>query len=289
VKWRDHIRLAEQMARAFDLEYFRHELVQGSIEPDKKKEVVHTWSRARRTTRARMYRARKAFLKGKMKKCARYLGIVSHFIEDGMVHGTMDAYSHSGDHSTVEGQLGARVDISSTPRVDSLEEGFVDGEFVFREIDGLVREGLSSEALGRALSVLGSAVLSSPEPPPELVESRRRFIARIKKPGFKILAAANLLLAAVGVYFFRDQLWILLIPFFLLLFGKPALFRTLARSGWILAGFALLGFIYYLPRFDWPRLILTFLLAAQTLYLTTVPDLSRWGEKWYLLPSGGKG
>lgn len=281
MKWRDHKRLAAQMARAFSLDKFRAELMEGSVEPDKKRNVVHTWRRARKTARAAMYRARRAFLKKDMKKCARYLGIVSHFIEDGIVHGAMDTFSHSEDHSTVEGQIGARADISSLPLIDSVEEGFVDGEFVFREIDSLVREGLTPETLGRSLSLLGSAVLSSPEAPRELIESHRRFAARIKKPGFKILAAANLLAAAGVVYFLQDKLCLLLLPFFLLILGKPVFFRALARYGWILAGFALLGFIYYLPRFDWSRFILILLIAAQTLYLNTVPDLSKWGEKWY--------
>ena len=288
MKWRDHRRLAAQMADAFDLKDFRAELMEGSIQPDKKRNLVHTWPRARKAARAAMYRARGAFLKGKMKKCALYLGIVSHFIEDGIVHGAMDTFSHTEDHSTVEGQIGARADISSTPPIDTVEEGFVDGEFVFREIDSLVREGLTPETLGRSLSLLGSSVLSSPEPPRELIESRRLFISRIRKAGFKIMAAANLIAAAVGSHFLPDPLCLLLFPFFLLIFGKPSFFRALARFGWILAGFALLGFIYYLPRFDWPRFVLLLLIAAETLYLNTVPDLSKWGEKWYLFSSGGK-
>lgn len=278
--WRDHKRLAADMARAFGLEEFRDALVEGSVEPDKKRTLVHTWPRARRYTRSAMYRARKAFLTGKMKRCARFLGIVSHFIADGMVHETIDTYHQTKEHSRIENELGDLVEISNFPVIDSFGEGMVDGEFVFREIDALVKEGLDSGRLGRSLSLLGSAVLSPPEAPRELIEGRREFIERIRKPVFKFLGIFSIPAALSGAALFRDPVWALLLPFCLLCPGRPVFFRFLARYGWLFAAGAGAAAAF---RFDWSRLLLTALLAGIQVYLAAVPDLTRQSERWYRL------
>jgi len=278
MKWRDHKRLAYQMAEAFELTKYQTEMVNGSVEPDQKKEVVHIWPRAKGTARAKMYAARRAFLNGQMDKCARLLGIVSHYIEDGIVHGAMDTFTHSADHSTLEGEIGARADITASPPINTLEEGLPDGEFVFREIDALVREGMSQERLGRALSLLGSAVLSSPEAPEEVLENRRRMIAKIRRPLFKILAGASVLAAVAVSIALPDPLWLLLLPYALLAAGQPSVFRLLKSSGWILAAGAGLG---YLDAFAWSRLALTVILLGEWIFLSTVPDPGRHSEKWF--------
>jgi hypothetical protein len=284
MKWKDHIRLAYQLAAAYGLEEFAKELADGSVEPDKKRTVVHVWPRARGAARREMYQARRAFLKGDMARCAFRMGVVTHFIEDGMVHGTMAYFSHSQDHSTVEGDIGARSDITSLELADAAREGMMDGEFVFQEIDGLVREGLSNERLARALSLLASAVLRSPDAPPEVEENHRHFLKEIGRPVFKIIGAGSLLLAALAAFFLHDPFWLFLLPFSLLLTGRADIFRLLARYGWFLLAGPLLRMIYYLGiRFDYPALIIILLIAAQTLYLFLVPDPGKWSEKWYRL------
>lgn len=284
MKWRDHVRLAYQLAAAYGLEEFAVELADGSVEPDKKRTVVHVWPKARSAARREMYRARRAFLKGDMAECAFRMGIVTHFIEDGMVHGTMDYFSHSQDHSTVEGDLGARSDITSLELADAAEEGMMDAEFVIQEIGGLVREGLSNERLARSLSLLASAVLRPPDAPPQVEETRRHFLKRIRRPIFRLLGAVNLFLAGLGAFFLQDPLWLLLLPFSLLLSGRAGIFRFLGRYGWLLLGGPVLRLIYYLGgRFDYAALILIFLIAGQTLYLILVPDPGKWSEKWYKL------
>ena len=284
MKWGDHVRLAYQLAGAFGLEEFQKELADGSVEPDKKRTVVHVWPKARSAARRQMYRSRRAFLKGDMAQCAFRMGIVTHFIEDVMVHGTMDHFSHSQDHSTVEGDIGARSEITSLELADSIQEGLMDGEFVFQEIDGLVREGLSNERLARALSLLGSSILSPPDAPPEVEENHRSFLKEIRRPVFKLLGTGNLLLAALAAFFLHDPFWLFLLPFGLLLAGNAALFRFLSRSGWVLLAGPVLKIIYYLDSgFDFPGLILSLLIITQTFYLVMVPDPGKWSEKWYRL------
>ena len=51
MKWRDHVRLAYQLAAAYGLEEFAKELADGSVEPDKKRTVVHVWPKARSAAR----------------------------------------------------------------------------------------------------------------------------------------------------------------------------------------------------------------------------------------------
>ncbi|MDP8214102.1 MAG: zinc dependent phospholipase C family protein [Candidatus Euphemobacter frigidus] len=278
--WRDHKRLAAQMADAFDLGEFKDDLIKGSVEPDKKRTLVHIWPKSKRATKLAMYRARRAFLKGNLKRCARFLGIVSHFIADGMVHETIDTYYKSKEHSQIEDELGNLVEISAFPAIDSAGEGLSDGEFVFREIDALVRGGLDGVRLGRALSLLCSGVLSPPRAPEELIETRHSFVIRINRPPLKLLSIVAPAAGVLGTLLFHDPLWALLIPFALLLAGSPAIFRFLARYCPTLAAGALLGLIY---RFGWDRLALTLLLAGISLYLFTIPDLSRLSEKWYFL------
>jgi hypothetical protein len=278
MKWRDHKRLAYQMAETFGLKDYQNELVNGSVEPDQRKEVVHIWSRAKDAARSKMYKARRALIKGDMAAAARYLGIVSHYIEDGIVHGAMDTIGHSADHSTLEGEIGARADIAAATPINTLEEGLPDGEFVFREIDALVREGMSQERLGRALSLLGSAVLASPEAPDEVTENRRRLIEKISRPPFKILGGANFLIGIGTALLLRDYLWLLLLPYSLLSAGRPAVFRFFRAFGWILA---LGGALGYLDNFEWSRLILGVILFSEWIFLSSVPDPGRHSEKWY--------
>ncbi|HPJ72822.1 MAG TPA: hypothetical protein PK636_09060, partial [bacterium] len=245
--------------------------VEGSVEPDKRRTVVHVWKRARKTTRHRMYQARRAYLKNNLSRCARFLGIVSHFITDGMVHGNMDRFSHSEDHSTVEGDIGARSDFTAKP-ADTIGEGIIDGEFAFQEIDALVKEGLSPLTLNRALSVLGGAVLSPAAPPPQVVKSNANFTARIRGPFFRAAGGAALLAAAGGGAYFSDPLWAVLAPFGLLAAGNAFCFRILASWGWAAAGAAALGFVYTLDEApQWSRLRFT-------------PDLARWAVRWYNMP-----
>ena len=276
--WRDHKRMAVAMARAFGLEEYEDALVKGSVEPDEKRTLVHTWPKAKRTSRRYLYRARKAFLKGKKKKCARLLGIVSHFIADGMVHETIDTYHRAKEHSRIEDELGDLAEIKALPMIDPAREGLADGEFVFAEIDALVRDGLDSEKLARALSLLGSAVLAPAQPPPDLIESRRDFIRKINKIDFRIMAAAAAAGAAAGYLIFADPAWALLLAYLPLLFGKPAIFRLLSRYGWITVP-VVLGLA--LHQFSWERILLAVLLAAASIFLFSVPDLSRLSEKWY--------
>ena len=120
--WRDHKRLAAQMADAFDLGEFKDDLIKGSVEPDDKRTLVHIWPKAKRTTRTAMYRARKAFLNGDLKRTARYLGIVSHYIADGMVHETIDTYHNAKEHSQIEDELGGLVEIPNLAPIDPEEE-----------------------------------------------------------------------------------------------------------------------------------------------------------------------
>ena len=108
----------EQFSEPFPLyidpeKNYQAEIVNGSVEPDQKKEVVHVWPRAKGAARAKMYKARRAMIRGDMAAAARYIGIVSHYIEDGIVHGAMDAIGHTADHSTLEGEIGARADITA--------------------------------------------------------------------------------------------------------------------------------------------------------------------------------
>ncbi|MFH1037797.1 MAG: zinc dependent phospholipase C family protein [PVC group bacterium] len=277
--WRDHKRLAAQMADAFNLGKYRDALIDGSVEPDRKRTLTHTWPKARRTARAGLYRARQAFLKGNLKRCARFLGVVSHHIADGMVHETIDTYHRSKEHSRIEDELGDMVEISALPAIDSAGEGLVDGEFVFGEIDALVREGLDNKRLGRALSLLCSAVLSPPEAPEELIETRRLFVERISRPAIKILGIAAAAAGAAGALIFHDPLWVLLLPFAFLATGKAAVFRLFARFSWLPTATALVGLIHLWP--EWGKLVLTAILAGLSLYLFTFPDLSRLSEKWY--------
>lgn len=287
MKWRDHKRLAYQMAETFGLKDYQPEIVNGSVEPDQKKEVVHVWPRAKGAARAKMYKARRAMIRGDMAAAARYLGIVSHYIEDGIVHGAMDAIGHTADHSTLEGEIGSRADIAAATPIDPLEEGLPDGEFVFREIDALVREGMSQERLGRALSLLGSAVLAPPDPPPEVVENRRKLIAAIGRPLFKILGLAAFAGGIGAAVLSRDPLWLLLLPYALLAAGLPAVFRFFRALGWILAAGGVFGYLYaggeqgYLDPAAWTRLILALLLLGLWAFLSTVPDPGRYSEKWY--------
>ncbi len=280
MKWREHKRLAIQMAEAFGLD--REAVIEGSVEPDKKRTVVHTWPKARRSARAALYRARRASIQNNLKKCSRWIGICSHYIEDGMIHGTMDSYSYGDDHSTLEGQIGQRVNIETLNRIDNQAEGLVDGEFVFREIDALVSEGLDHERLGQALSLLGSAVLDHAEPPQELIENRARFLKRIRGKDIRILAASAGGLAAGGGLLFGDPLWLLLLPFAALYLGQAGIFRALRSYGWLLPAVAFLGFLA--PPRDPVRIIITVLSTASLFYLQSIPDLTRLSEKWFRMP-----
>ncbi len=279
--WRDHKRIAARMADVFDLRQFKDDLIKGSVEPDEKRTLVHIWPKAKRTTRIAMYRSRKAFLNGDLKRTARYLGIVSHYIADGMVHETIDTFHNAKEHSQIEDELGGLVEIPNLAQIDPEEEELTDGEYIFAEIDTLVREGLDGKRLERALALLCSGVLSSTSVPEDLIETRRLFVERIKRPLIRILGVAALAASGVGYIFTRDPLWGALIPFVLLLAGSPAIFRFLARYSGILAAPALLGLIY--SWFDPGRLILTLILAGFSVYLHFVPDLSRLNERWYNL------
>jgi len=279
--WRDHKRIAAQMADVFDLRQFKDDLIKGSVEPDEKRTLVHIWPKAKRTTRAAMYRARRAFLKGDLKLTARFLGIVSHYIADGMVHETIDTFHNAKEHSQIEDELGALVEISNLAPIDPEEEELTDGEYIFAEIDTLVGEGLDGKRLERALSLLCSGVLSSRSVPEDLIETHRLFIEKIRSPLIKILGVAALAGSGIGYIFTGDPLWGLLIPFAFILAGIPAIFRFLARYSGILAAPALLGLIYY--WFDPGLLILTIILIGFSVYLHFVPDLSRLSEKWYKL------
>ena len=279
--WRDHKRIAARMADVFDLRQFKDDLIKGSVEPDEKRTLVHIWPKAKRTTRAAMYRSRKAFLNGDLKRTARFLGIVSHYIADGMVHETIDTFHNAKEHSQIEDELGGLVEIPNLAPIDPEEEELTDGEYIFAEIDTLVREGLDGKRLERALALLCSGVLSSRSVPEDLIETRRLFIEKIKSLPIRILGVAALAASGIGYIFTRDPLWGLLIPFVLLLAGSPAIFRFLVRYSSILAAPALLGLIY--SWFDPGRLILTIILAGFSIYLHFVPDLSRLSEKWYKL------
>jgi Zinc dependent phospholipase C len=279
--WRDHKRIAARMADVFDLRQFKDDLIKGSVEPDEKRTLTHVWPKAKRTARATMYRARKAYLKGNLKRCARLIGVVSHHIADGMVHETIGTFHSSKEHSQIENELGDLVEIPNLARIDPEEEELTDGEYIFAEIDTLVGQGLDGERLGRALSMLCSGVLSSTSVPEDLIETRHLFIKRIKSPLVMIPGAAALVMSGIGYLFLRDPLWALAIPFVLLLAGRPPLFRFLARYSVILAVPALLGLIY--SWFDPGRLILTIILLGFAIYLHFVPDLSRLSEKWYKL------
>lgn len=280
------------MAEAFNLP--REALIDGSVEPDRRRTLTHTWPKARRTTRAALYRARKAFLRGNLKRTARFLGIVSHYIADGMVHETIDTFHKAKEHSRIEDELGGMVEVSALPTVDLAAEGLADGEFVFAEIDALVREGLDRERLGRALSLLGSAVIGPAEAPAELVATRRNFIERINRPHFKIIGWAAGAAAAGGfIISALNPVFLLLLPFILLVAGRPSLFRLLALYGWLLAAAAL--FALAASWFNLSYLVLTASLAGLSIYLASVPDLSRLSEKWYRItaadegPAAGKG
>ena len=120
----------------------------------------------------------------------------------------------------------------------------------------------------------------SPRAPDELIEARRSFVIRINRPPIKLLSIVAPAAGVLGTFLFHDPLWALLIPFALLLAGSPAIFRFLARYSPILTAAALLGLIY---RLGWDRLSLTLLLSGISLYLFTIPDLSRLSEKWYLI------
>ncbi len=275
--WRDHKRMAAAMAKTFDLP--REPLIEGSVEPDRRRTLTHTWPKARRTTRAALYRARRAFLRGNRKRTARFLGIVSHYIADGMVHETIDTFHKAKEHSRIEEELGGMAEISALPPVDLAEEGLADGEFVFGEIDALVREGLDRERLGRALSLLGSAVIGPAEAPAELVATRKNFIERINRSPVKFIGPEAALAGAIAALIFPDPVFLLALPFGLLATGRPGIFRFLARYGWVPAAgalFALADSWFYLPY-----LILTLLLAGIFVYLAVFPDLSRLSEKWY--------
>jgi len=279
--WRDHKRIAARMADVFDLRQFKDDLVKGSVEPDEKRTLTHVWPKAKRTARATMYRARKAYLKGNLKRCARLIGVVSHHIADGMVHETIGTFHSSKEHSQIENELGDLVEIPNLAPIDPAEEELTDGEFIFSEIDTLVREGLDGERLGRALSLLCSGVLSSPTVPQDLIETHRLFAEKIKSPLIRILGVAALAVSGLGYIFSRDPLWALLVPFAFLLTGRPAVFRFLARYSIILAAPAILGLIY--SWFDPGLLVLTIILIGFSVYLHFVPDLSRLSEKWYKL------
>ncbi|MEA1927552.1 MAG: zinc dependent phospholipase C family protein [Candidatus Auribacterota bacterium] len=281
--WRDHKRIAARMADVFDLRQFKDDLIKGSVEPDEKRTLVHVWPKAKRTTRAAMYRARRAFLKGDMKQCARLLGIVSHYIADGMVHETIDTLYSAKEHSQIEDELGDLVEIPDLAPLDPEEEELTDGEYIFAEIDTLVSQGLDGPRLERALSLLCSGVLSPVEAPEDLIEARRLFLERINRPLIKIVSIAAAAAGVLGGIVFHDFLWVLLIPFALILSGSPAIFRFLARYSGLLVVPALLGLIY--AWFDPGRLVLTLILAGLSVCLYFVPDLSRLSEKWYLLHS----
>lgn len=285
--WRDHKRIAARMADVFDLRQFKDDLIKGSVEPDEKRTLTHVWPKAKRTARATMYRARKAYLNGNLKRCARLIGVVSHHIADGMVHETIDTFHNAKEHSQIENELGDLVEIPNLARINPAEEELTDGEYIFAEIDTLVGQGLDGERLGRALSMLCSGVLSSKSVPEDLIETRRLFVEKIKSPPIRILGVAALAASGIGYIFTRDPLWGLLIPFILLLGGSPAIFRFLARYSSILAAPALLGLIY--SWFDPGRLILILILAGFSVCLYFVPDLSRLNERWFLIkPSKDK-
>ncbi len=275
--WRDHKRMAARMAEEFDLP--REALIEGSVEPDRRRTLTHTWPRARRTTRSALYRARRAFLQGNRKRTARYLGIVSHYIADGMVHETIDTFHKAKEHSRIEDELGGMVEVSALPAVDLAAEGLADGEFVFGEIDALVREGLDRERLGRVLSLLGSAVTGPTEAPAELAATRENFIRRIGRPPLRILGLAASAAGAAAGLIFRDPVFLLPLPFLGLAAGNPGIFRILARYGWLLAAGGLVALID--AWFCLPYLVLTGVLAGISIYLAAVPDLSRLSEKWY--------
>ncbi len=275
--WRDHKRMAARMAEEFDLP--REALIEGAVEPDRRRTLTHTWPKARRTTRSALYRARRAFLQGNLKRAARFLGIVSHYIADGMVHETIDTFHKAKEHSRIEDELGGMVEVAALPNVDLGEEGLADGEFVFGEIDALVREGLDRERLGRSLSLLGSAVTGPTEAPSELVATRDNFIRRINHSRFKILGLAAGAAGAAAGLIFRDPVFLLPLPFLALAAGNPGVFRFLARYGWLPAAGGLVALID--AWFSLPYLVLTGLLAAISIYLASVPDLSRLSEKWY--------
>jgi len=279
--WRDHKRIAARMADVFDLRQFKDDLIKGSVEPDEKRTLTHVWPKAKRTARATMYRARKAYLKGNLKRCSRLIGVVSHHIADGMVHETIGTFHNAKEHSQIENELGDLVEIPNLALIDPAEEELTDGEYIFAEIDTLVGHGLDGERLGRALSLLCSGVLSSTSVPDDLIETRRLFIKRIKSPLVMIPGAAALVISGIGYLFLRDPLWALAFPFVLLLAARPSIFRFLARYSGILAVPALLGLIYY--WFDPGLLILTIILIGFSVYLHFVPDLSRLSEKWYKL------
>jgi len=268
------------MADVFDLRQFKDDLVKGSVEPDEKRTLTHIWPKAKRTARVTMYRARKAYLRGNLKLCARLIGVVSHHIADGMVHETIGTFHSSKEHSQIENELGDLVEIPNLAPLDPAEEELTDGEYIFAEIDNLVEQGLDGERLARALSLLCSGVLSSTSVPDDLIETRRLFIKRIKSPLVIIPVVAALVISGTGYLFFRDPLWALSIPFVLLLFGSPTIFRFLARYSGILVVPALLGLIY--AWFDPGRLVLTIILIGISVYLHFVPDLSRLSEKWYV-------
>jgi len=275
--WRDHKRMAAAMADAFNLP--REPLIEGSVEPDRRRTLTHTWPKARRTTRAALYRARRAFLKGNRKRTARFLGIVSHYIADGMVHETIDTFHKAKEHSRIEDELGGMAEIVVQPTVDLAGEGLADGEFVFGEIDALVRDGLDRERLGRALSLLGSSVTGPAAAPAELVASRKNFIERINRSPVKFIGPAAALAGAAAAIILADPVFLLALPFGLLAAGRPEIFRFLARYGWVPAGaalFALAG-----SWFNLPYLLLTLILSALFISLAVFPDLSRLSEKWY--------
>jgi len=279
--WRDHKRIAARMADVFDLRQFKAELIKGSVEPDEKRTLTHVWPKAKRTARAAMYRARKAYLKGDLKRCARLIGVVSHHIADGMVHETIDTFHNAKEHSQIENELGDLVEIPNLAPLDPAEEELTDGEYIFAEIDNLVEQGLDGERLARALSLLCSGVLSSTSVPDDLIEARRLFAEKIKSFLIRMLGVAALAVSGIGYIFSRDPLWALLIPFAFLMAGSPLIFRFLAKYSGILAVPALLGLID--SWFDPGRLILTIILIGYSVYLHFVPDLSRLSEKWYKL------
>ncbi len=269
--------MAARMAEEFDLP--REALIEGSVEPDRRRTLTHTWPKARRTTRSALYRARRAFLNENRKRTARYLGIVSHYIADGMVHETIDTFHKAREHSQIEDELGGMVEVSALPAVDLAAEGLADGEFVFGEIDALVREGLDRERLGRVLSLLGSAVTGPTEAPAELVATRQDFTRRINRPPIKILGLAAGAAGIAAALIFWDPVFLLPLPFLGLAAGHPGVFRFLARYGWLLAAGGIFALIE--DWFNLPYLVLTGLLAAISIYLAAVPDLSRLSEKWY--------
>lgn len=275
--WRDHKRIANTLANTFDLP--REPLIDGSVEPDRRRTLTHTWPRARRTTRAALYRARTAFLKGNRKRTARFVGIVSHYIADGMVHETIDTFHRSKEHSQIEDELGGMVEVSTLPIIDLAAEGMSDGEFVFNEIDALVRDGLDQERLSRALGLLGSAVTGPATAPDELVATRKNFIKRINRTPVRVIGLAVSAVGALAALFFWDPVFLLALPWSLLSTGQPGIFRFLARYGWVPTAGALFALVN--TWFDPCYLGLTLLLAGIYIYSSVFPDLSRLSEKWY--------